>query len=131
MRTRLKRKIEEGRAKLPVERQEEIDANILQKREEFKLWNLQKVLYEAANENKDKNLHFKTIKEWAEIFHLKQSAFKREKALNRKDRFKGSLIITKHASVRMTQRGITMWDMANDRVTIINSGKYVITVYRH
>ena len=47
------------------------------------------------------------------------------------DGLKGSLKLSKHAKIRMTQRGITMWDMANDSgVTIIGSGKYVKTVYR-
>lgn len=130
MKTILQRKVEEGRAKLPVERQQEIDANITQKREEFKLWNLPKVLYEAANENKDRNLHFEAIAERDEIVHLKQRDFKRKQALNRKDGLKGSLKLSKHAKNRMTQRGITMWDMANGGVTIISIGKYVITVYR-
>lgn len=107
--TRLKRNKEEGRAKLPVERQQEID----------------------ANENKDKNLHFTTIAEWDEIVHLKQSDFNRKNALKQMDGLKGSLKLSKHAKIRMTQRGITMWDMANDSgVTIIGSGKYVKTVYR-
>jgi hypothetical protein len=128
MKTILQRKVEEGRAKLPVERQQEIDANITQKREEFKLWNLPKVLYEAANENKDRNLHFEAIAEWDEI--VKQRDFKRKQALNRKDGLKGSLKLSKHAKSRMTQRGITMWDMANGGVTIICSGKNVKTVYR-
>lgn len=124
-----RRKIKEGRAKLPVEKQQEINANIILKREEFKDFNFQKLLYEAANKNT--LLYFVTKKEWTEIIQLKLRAFKREKTLNRKDELKGSIIISKHASQRMTQRGITMWDMANNRrVIIIYDGKRVLTTYR-
>ena len=129
--TKLSRMIEEGRAKKPLEKQQEMSTYILKKKEEFKSYDLQKVFDEANNENKVKDLHFVTYEEWAENIQLKQRAFYREKTLIRMDRIKGSLIISKHASYRMTQRGITMWDMANDKVTIITSGKYVITVYRH
>ena len=87
MRTRLKRNI-----KLPLERQQEID----------------------ADENKDKNLHFTTMAEWHEIVYLEQSDFDRKQAFKRMDGLKGSLKLSKHAKIRMTQRGITLWDMAND-----------------
>ena len=73
--TKLSRMIEEGRAKKPLEKQQEMSTYILKKKEEFKSYDLQKVFDEANNENKVKDLHFVTYEEWAENIQLKQRAF--------------------------------------------------------
>jgi len=143
----LAQRIAIGRAKLSPEKQAEIDAELQKKSSRLESCSTPQQLqdYFATAERETQNQKLLSIQlEEADVFDIKveqgeyvmkQKALLKDvhkiflNELKKKDNFKGTHVITHHASERMNEREITTMDLANNRATIKGDGKNIATTF--